>query len=63
MKLYQEIRILNKVRRRIKMVDSYEQKFWICWECGKHHNSQIEGDLCCSQNINKASLEVEDGKA
>ncbi len=29
------------------MVKSYEQTFWVCYDCGKHHNTRMDGDLCC----------------
>lgn len=29
------------------MVKSYEQTIWVCYDCGKHHNTRTDGDLCC----------------
>ncbi len=29
------------------MVKSYEQTIWVCYDCAKHHNTRMDGDLCC----------------
>ena len=30
------------------MVNSFEQKHWICHDCNTCHDTQTEGDICCN---------------